>query len=175
MFDRILNPRHLISILIPTHPNRLRSNINARVYICANSPGWAGMATTPPAPVLALPPTYEPLPSSASTWGHAAAGPPARAQASGARLPRLLRRASFSNSPSSLEASVRTSVVTRVSFARCPAKPILLARATPGLTTGAGPYRASNQAKLGLYSGTTSPILGPISIFRPAPRISRGV
>ena len=40
-------------------------------------------------------------------------------------------------------------------------------RPAPGLTTGAGSYRASNQAKLGR-------IPGPISIFRPAPRISRG-
>ena len=40
-------------------------------------------------------------------------------------------------------------------------------RPAPGLTTGAGSYRASNQAKLGR-------IPGPISIFRPAPRLFAG-
>ena len=40
-------------------------------------------------------------------------------------------------------------------------------RPAPGLTTGAGSYRASNQAKLGR-------IPGPISIFRPAPRLFTG-
>ena len=44
--------------------------------------------------------------------------------------------------------------------------PILRGTA-PGLTTGAGSYRASNQAKLGR-------IPGPISIFRPAPRLFAG-
>ena len=40
-------------------------------------------------------------------------------------------------------------------------------RSAPGFTTGAGSYRASNQAKLGR-------IPGPISIFRPPPVYSRG-
>ena len=42
-----------------------------------------------------------------------------------------------------------------------------ISRSAPGLTTGAGSYRASNQAKLGR-------IPGPISIFRPAPRLFAG-